>query len=254
MADEITTPQSSWIERCPTAVSLRASIVLALSACATPPQAPALTATASRAPSYPNMAPIEQYRVPTPSEEVLLARSAAPASVSDHADVLVLGERGYTQAEKGSNGFVCIVERAWANNFDSPEFWNPNVRSPICFNQPAERSVLPTYLRRTEWVLAGASKADMIDRTKSAIASNEIGPPEIGSMCFMMSKRGHLSDDDGHWHPHLMFFLPRTKPADWGANLPGSPLIAADGALEPVTIFLSPVRKWSDGTVDAPNM
>jgi hypothetical protein len=189
----------------------------------------------------------------TPSEEVLLARSAAPASVSDHADVLVLGQRGYELAEKGSNGFVCVVQRAWANDFDSAEFWNPKARAPICFNPAAARSVLPAYLKRTEWVLAGASKVEVIDRAKSAIASNEFGPPEIGSMCFMMSKRGHLNDDDGHWHPHLMFFLPRTKPAEWGANLPGSPLFAADGALEPVTIFLSPVRKWSDGTVDAPD-
>jgi hypothetical protein len=254
MADATRTRRSSWMKRGPAAASVHAWMALALTACASPPQAQAQTAAASTTPLYPSMAPIDQYRVSPPSEEVLLARSAAPASVSDHADVLVLGERGYTLAEKGSNGFVCVVERAWANDFDSPEFWNPKVRSPICFNQAAARSVLPTYLKRTEWLLAGASKADMVDRTKSAIASNEIGPPENGSMCFMMSKRGHLSDEDGHWHPHLMFFLPRIKPAEWGANLPGSPLIAMDGALEPVTIFLSPVRKWSDGTVDAPNM
>jgi hypothetical protein len=254
MADASPTRRGSWTQRGPAAASLYASMALApaLSACGSPPQAQ--TAASSSAQVYPNMAPIDQYRVATPSEEVLLARSAAPPSVSDHADVLVLGEHGYTLAEKGSNGFVCVVERSWASDFDSAEFWNPKMRGPICFNQPAVRSVLPTYLKRTEWVLAGVSKADLIDRTKSAIASNEIGPPEIGSMCFMMSKRGYLNDGDGHWHPHLMFFLPRTKPADWGANLPGSPLFALDGALEPVTIFLSPVRKWSDGTPDAPNM
>jgi hypothetical protein len=187
------------------------------------------------------------------SEEVALARSAAPASVSDNAEVLVLGEHRYEVAEKGSNGFVCIVERGWANDFDSGEFWNPKTRSPNCYNQAAARSVLPTYLKRTEWVLAGASKDDVIARTKAALASNEIGPPQIGSMCFMMSKRQQLNDEAGHWHPHLMFFLPRTKPADWGANLPGSPLFAADGVLVPVTIFMSPVRKWSDGTPDAPS-
>jgi hypothetical protein len=49
-----------------------------------------------------------------------------------------------------------------------------------------------------------------------------------------------------------MFFLPRIEPAEWGANMPGSPLFADDGALEPVTVFLSPVRRWSDGTPDAP--
>ncbi|HUB08060.1 MAG TPA: hypothetical protein VMB50_13705, partial [Myxococcales bacterium] len=94
-------------------------MALALSACAS------LQARASNANPYPSMAPIGRYRVATTADEVALARSAAPASVADHADVLVLGDHGYTLAEKGSNGFVCIVERAWANDFDSPEFWNP---------------------------------------------------------------------------------------------------------------------------------
>jgi hypothetical protein len=252
MANASTTRRGSSNQRGMVAAAVPAWLALALSGCASPP--PAQTAASSSTLLYPHMAPIDEYRVATSSEEVLLARSAAPASVSDHADVLVLGERGYELAEKGSNGFVCVVERAWANDFDSAEFWNPRVRSPICFNASAARSVLSTYLKRTEWVLAGVSKADLVDRTKSALASNEIVPPEIGSMCFMMSKAGHLSDGDGHWHPHLMFFVPRIKPAEWGANLPGSPLIAMDGGLEPLTIILSPVRKWSDGTVDAPKM
>ena len=75
--------------------------------------------------SYPKMAPIEQYRLASRAEEIALARSAAPASISDHAEVLVLGTSGYETAAKGANGFVCIVERAWANDFDRAEFWNP---------------------------------------------------------------------------------------------------------------------------------
>jgi hypothetical protein len=204
--------------------------------------------------TYSSMAPIEQYREASVPDEVTLARSAAPPSVSDGADVLVLGERGYTAAAKGTNGFVCVVERAWAMDFDAAEFWNPKVRAPICFNQTAARSVLPAYLERTEWVLAGVPVAEMVARTKAAIASSHIGPPEIGSMCFMMSKRGHLNDADGQWHPHIMYFLPRTKAADWGANMPGSPLFAQSEALAPVTIFMSPVRKWSDGTADTSTM
>jgi hypothetical protein len=231
--------------------ALAMAISMALVSCASSPQSqPA--AVASPTPVYSTMAPIAEYRAKSASEEAVLARSAAPASVSDAAEVLVLGARGYEVAEKGSNGFVCIVERAWAMDFDSPQFWNPKVRSPNCYNAAAARSVLPTYLKRTEWVLAGVPVAQMIERTKAAIAAKEIALPEVGSMCFMMSKLGHLNDDAGHWHPHLMFFLPRTKAEDWGANLPGSPLFAVDAALAPVTIFMSPVRKWSDGTLDAP--
>ena len=48
-------------------------------------------------------------------------------------------------------------------------------------------------------------------------------------MCYMMSKQGYLNDRDGHWQPHLMFFLPPTDPTTWGAGTPGSPVIGARG-------------------------
>jgi hypothetical protein len=203
-------------------------------------------------PAYPSMAPLELYRSESQEAEIAFARSAAPPSIANDAEVLTLGAHGYDVAVKGKNGFVCIVERAWANDFDSSDFWNPKVRAPNCFNAAASRSVLPTYLKRTEWVLAGVSKAEMIHRTKAAIAAKQIKEPEPGAMCYMMSKRGYLGDDvGGHWHPHLMFFLPRTSPSTWGANSKGSPLLASTGALEPVTVFLLPVSSWSDGTPES---
>jgi len=68
-------------------------------------------------------------------------------------------------------------------------------------------------------------------------------------MGYMMSKRGFLTDTAGHWHPHLMIFLPRTENAAWGANLAGSPIVGAQSDPEPVTTFFIPVTHWSDGTV-----
>jgi hypothetical protein len=68
-----------------------------------------------------------------------MARSAAPEAIARDADVLVLGRQGYETAVKGKNGFVCIVERSWMSAFDFPEFWNPQLRGPICFNRPAAR-------------------------------------------------------------------------------------------------------------------
>jgi hypothetical protein len=57
------------------------------------------------------------------------------------------------------------------------------------------------------------------------------------------------SDRDGHWHPHLMFFVPLTDPASWAAGLPGSPVVVAfTDTPERHTVFLIPVAKWSDGT------
>ncbi|MGZ6020779.1 MAG: hypothetical protein ACXWKO_19100 [Phenylobacterium sp.] len=215
--------------------------VAALSALAV--AGPAAAATQG---SYPAMPPMAEYRQ---VDEAGLARSAAPPSISKDAEVLVLGAHGYETAAKGTNGFVCIVERGWANDFNHPDFWNPKIRGPICFNPASARSVLPTYLKRTEWVLAGASKAQILERTKAEIAAHRIGPPEPGAMCYMLSKGGYLSDDGGHWHPHLMFYTPRLPPAAWGAGLAGSPVLGGDdGGIDPATVFMVPVDRWSDGT------
>jgi len=59
-------------------------------------------------------------------------------------------------------------------------------------------------------VLGGKSKAQMFDGIEAALDKKELPALESGAMCYMMSKEGYLSDNDGHWHPHLMFFVPLT--------------------------------------------
>jgi hypothetical protein len=195
---------------------------------------------------YSSMAPVEQYRVANRADEIALARSAAPASISGEAEVLVLGEHGYETAVKGTNGFVCLVERSWFAYFDDPLFWNPKIRSPDCLNPAAVSSVLPVNLEKTRWVLAGLSKARMIARFKSSATVKQA--PARGAMGYMMSKQGYLSDSDGHWHPHLMFFQAHASPDAWGANLPGSPVLGVEGGPNEPTILFVPLGKWSDGT------
>lgn len=194
---------------------------------------------------YPGMAPVARYDIADRAAEIALARSAAPASISGHAEILVLGKRGYETAVKGSNGFVCLVDRSWDMAFDNPEFWNPRIRSPECFNAAGARSVLPRYLERTRWVLAGESLAQIRARAKT----QKRLVPAPGSVCYMMSRQGYINDTvAGPWYAHVMFFGLDNTPAEWGANLPGSPLAADAAAYKPVTIFMVIVQKWSDGT------
>jgi hypothetical protein len=199
---------------------------------------------------YASMAPLDQYLMTDRPTEISLARSAAPAAISDHATVLVLARHGYEEAIKGNNGFTCVVERSWMSPFDSSEFWNPKMRGPICYNPPATRSILPFTIKTTELALAALSKAQIKQRIEAVVASRELPLPEPGAMSYMMSRDGYLGDTVGHWHPHLMFHIPKTDAASWGANLPGSP-VALDTdhreVPEPETIFMVPVSKWSDG-------
>src|SRR5713226_2473262 len=201
---------------------------------------------------YPSMAPLEQYLISDRNAEIALARNAAPESLSRDAEVLVLGRHGYETGVKGKNGFVCMVERSWTAGIGDPDFWNPKLRAPICLNPPAMRSYLPLTIKKTELVLAGQSKAQMFDSIKAAFDKKELPMPESGAMCYMMSKQQYLGDRNGHWHPHLMFFVQQTDAATWGADLPGSPVLAIDDPPDRLTIFLIPVRKWSDGTSDLP--
>ena len=199
---------------------------------------------------YPSMAPLEQYLIADRNAEIALARSAAPESISHDAEVLVLGRHGYETAVKGKNGFVCIVERSWTAEIDNPDFWNPKLRGPLCLNPPAVRSYLPLTIKKTELVLAGQSKAEMVDSMKAAFDKKELPTLEPGAMCYMLSRQGYLNDRVGHWHPHLMFFVSQADAATWGANLPGSPILATDVPQDRLTIFMIPVAKWSDGTAD----
>jgi hypothetical protein len=196
---------------------------------------------------YPSMAPLDQYMMER-NDEIALARSAAPESISKDAEVMVLGRHAYETAVQGKNGFVCLVERSWTAGSDDPDFWNPRLRAPICFNPAAVRTFVPLTIRKTELVLAGRSKAQMLEEIKTALDKKDLPALESGAMCYMMSRHGYLNDRDGHWHPHLMFFVPLTETAAWGANLPGSPLIGSEATEDRLTVFMLPVGKWSDGT------
>jgi hypothetical protein len=90
-------------------------------------------------PQYPSMAALDRYLTADRNAEIALAQSAAPTSISRDATVLVFEKSGYQAAVEGKNGFTCLVERSWMSPFDSPEFWNPKMRGPICYTQSIEQ-------------------------------------------------------------------------------------------------------------------
>lgn len=222
-------------------------IAAALMVCGLSPRAGAAAG------NYARMAPVAQYLYADRASEVALARTAAAAAISDHATILTLGRHGYETAAKGTDGFVCLVQRSWANDFDRADFWDPMIRTPQCWNPAAVRSLLPDYLNRTRWVLAGVSRSEMAARTKAEFASHEVGPPAPGSMVYMLSKHQYIHDPTpasgpSNWYPHVMFFTPATDGSPWGANVPGGPLFSDTSHAEPVTTYFMVVPNWSDGT------
>src|SRR5580700_11124176 len=170
---------------------------------------------------YPGMASIEQYLITDRNAEIALARSAAPEAISRDAKILVLGRHGYETAVEGKNGFVCAVERAWMGPFEGAEM-----------------------------VLAGRSKAQIIEATKGAYDKKELPALEPGAMSYMMSKEAYLTDAGDHNVAHLMFYTPLMDGAAWGADLPNSPVMLTPQSKDapPIDVFIVPVGRWSDGT------
>ncbi|HXW76432.1 MAG TPA: hypothetical protein VEJ20_03390 [Candidatus Eremiobacteraceae bacterium] len=212
---------------------------------------------AAQADSYPTtMAPIAKYLMPSAAAEVALARSAAPPSVSADAQILVLTASGYAVAAQGGNGWVCFVGRSWTAGLDDPEFWNSRGLGPACLNPPAVRSVLPQYLARTRWAIAGDTREEIAAKSKAAYADHEFTDPAPGSFALMLSKQGYLLGADGPWHPHVMPFIAYDQINEWAAGFKGSPIFGPSSVsyyrpYEPLTIAI-PVSHWSDGSLSPP--
>ncbi len=217
---------------------------------------------AAQSGAYPTMAPIGRYLMDR-SAEVPLARSAAPASISRDATVLVLGRQGYETAVHGTNGFVCVVDRGFMAAFDWPEFWNPKVRAAACLNAEAARWLLPIEFLRSRMVMAGRSKAEVVSAIKAAYAKGGLPALQSGAMCYMMSKASYLTDQGGHNASHVMFYTAGLEAKDWGSGAAGSPIVSAPywffsptdpsqmQGLQSILVSLVMVPVWSDGTAAA---
>lgn len=203
--------------------------------------------------AYGAMAPVDQYLMPSRAAEIELARTAAPAAISSHAQVMVLTSIGYSTAVKGTNGFVCVVQRSFAAPTSDAEFWNPKTRSPICLNGAGARTVLPIILMKARLAFARKTRTEIARTLSSAFDTKELPALEPGAMSYMMSRRQYLGDRDTTWHPHLMFFVPGNAAATWGANEDGGPIIAGSDADARWTIMMVTVGHWSDGTEAARN-
>src|ERR1700722_14397350 len=148
--------------------------------------------------AYPNMAPLPGYLMPRDAE-ISLAQSAAPKSISGDAEILILTKSGFQTAVSGTNGFVCMVARSWSADLSDPDFWDPRLRAPICYNALAARSQVPATIKRTQVALAGRSKAEILKAIQAAVGSDELPTAVAGSMAYMMSRDGYSSNRDGHW-------------------------------------------------------
>ena len=133
--------------------------------------------------------------------EIALARSAAPASVSDHASVLVLTDTGYVQAVAGESNVTCLVEHSWRDSIE-----------PHCYDAEGTLTSLPAEARRLQLRQAGKSEDEVARTLASEIAAGTLRLPSRPVLSYMMSAGQVLYNDDGKrmgMRPsHLMIYYP----------------------------------------------
>jgi len=194
-------------------------------------------------PPYP---PLSDYLMPRDAE-IALARSAAPAAVTDHATFKVLTKTGYEVAVKGDNGFVCLVLRGWsAPTFTPAQFrdlvYDAKIRGPICYNPAAARTVLPYQEMKAQLAIAGKDPDQIAAAIKDAYASGKLPKMEQVAFAYMFSADMYLAPGIGAFHPHVMVFTPYYENAMMGGNPFGGPApFVSDDAGTPFTVTVIPV-------------
>ncbi|HEX2681955.1 MAG TPA: hypothetical protein VHQ03_11745 [Candidatus Dormibacteraeota bacterium] len=191
--------------------------------------------------------PLSEYMMPQDAEGAL-AKSAAPRGISDRATIETLTASGYQVAHQGDNGFVCLVMRGFtvAPTFAPAQMrtlivYDAKTRAPICFDPNAARTVLPYYELRTKLGLEGKSPDEIATAVQAAYAKNEIPKREDVSFAYMWSADQVLGPA-GHWHPHMMLFVPYYQNSMLGDNSPASHLpFVGDDAGTPFAVAVIPV-------------
>jgi len=190
--------------------------------------------------------PLREYMMERDAE-IALAKSAAPANISDHATVKALTASGYEVVHQGNNGFVCIVMRGWAAPTYTPAqfrnlVYDATVRAPICFDPAASRTVMPYYELRSKLGMEGKTPDQIAESIQAAYVTGKLPKRESVSFAYMWSADQSLGPGIGAWHPHMMIFAPYYENSMLGGNefahvLPQ----VSDDAGTPFTVVVIPV-------------
>jgi hypothetical protein len=135
------------------------------------------------------------------TQEIILARSAAPAHIADSASVYVLTDSGYVLAERGSNGASCYVSRSW-----------PTSLEPHCFDAEGAASIMRVHMREVVLLHRGLTPDAAAREIGPDILAGKLRLPVRPAMSWMFSAEQKLVNDRGQpagrWRPHIMIYYP----------------------------------------------
>jgi hypothetical protein len=191
----------------------------------------------SRARAYDPFSAYEMSR----DAEIALARSAAPEKISTHATVKVLTRNGFEVAVPGDNGFLCLVMRSWSAAPDVETSYYAKLRSPICFDPIAARTVAPAEELKTKLGLAGRSPQAIDEEIALRYGRGELPKMESVAFAYMWSANQDTGPGFGAWHPHMMVYAPYYQNSMLGGNTVGdhsAPFVVGSGTPYSIAIVV----------------
>lgn len=174
------------------------------------------------------------------AHEIALARSAAPAAVSDSARVLVWNGADFDVAVEGSNGVTCYVARSW-----------PDSLEPHCFDAEGSRTILQVHLLKMQLQHQGRSTEQIDATVAEGLRSGTLQLPTRPVMSYMMSAGQRLISDDGRpvgsWRPHLMIYYPYLTQESLGLGvIPSTDAAVVVDPGTPLSNIMVVVREFVD--------
>jgi len=177
------------------------------------------------------------------AEEIALAKSAAPAALSDSASIFVLTDTGYELAHRGSSGAACYVSRGWVAALE-----------PHCFDAEGAKTIMPMEMRRVELLHRGATWEAADSVIAHGLFTGTFRLPRRPAMTYMMSAEQRLVAPNGQvagrYRPFILLYYPYLTDAEIGmvgARKPAEPGIAEPGGPQArLTVFVPaaiPVRR-----------
>jgi len=162
--------------------------------------------------------------------QIRIAKLAAPKEVTDHADIYILGRRGYELALRGDNGFSCMIERE-----------KPDTMEPECYDADGSATTMKVRSYEEQQRASGVGEQAIEESMKAGYKSGEFKPPSKAGIVYMLSDYNYvLNPETGkiiHFPGHLMFYAPYATEKTVGSG-EGAPYLVHPGEPDALMIVV----------------
>lgn len=163
--------------------------------------------------------------------EIQLALSALPPHLRDQATVYVLNtEKGFSVAQKGTNGFHALVARTGDDSFRGTwplRAYRDDILYPVSWDDAGAKAQLRVFLDAAEMQAKGTPPNELKKIIQERYKTNYYKAPERAGVSYMLAPILRTYVDPDHNDsvatanvPHVMHYAPNVSNEDVGGAKP----------------------------------